>query len=260
VQNMNWQKETLSKNKKKDAHETLKVAQDGIKRGTAEIRRLEKSQEDLNQTRHKLVTSLKSILNRETERKRQKEEEKQRQEMEQQKAQQTAALEALMQIKNAQLFNSQLFNALINNHLTTNQLYANSPISNTPNTGNTSPMISNRYHPYQPSLPIDSAAAIAQQQKNRFNQIQQFQQQQQAQQIMQQQQQLPNNIAAVAAQYLRHHYLSTFQQSADIPTHVPSGSTVPAELTHHIIPNSSTLTTIPPELYQALFSTAELKP
>uniref|UniRef100_A0A915EHI5 BZIP domain-containing protein n=1 Tax=Ditylenchus dipsaci TaxID=166011 RepID=A0A915EHI5_9BILA len=117
------------KKQKKDAKATLQNARDGLRISESEVKRCEQRVEELTQSRHDLLISLKSIINKETERKRQREAEETRQKLEeQQRVQlQTLQLEAIMQqFKNAPLLNP-ILSALAGHNRASPLLQGNNP-------------------------------------------------------------------------------------------------------------------------------------
>ncbi|KAI1709995.1 hypothetical protein DdX_11007 [Ditylenchus destructor] len=84
------------KKQKKDAKANLKNARVEFKSSESEVRRCEQRLEELGQTRHELLISLKSIINKETERKRHREQADETRRLEEQHRMQQAAAAAAL--------------------------------------------------------------------------------------------------------------------------------------------------------------------
>lgn len=210
------EKRNALKKQKKDAQATVHNARETMRVNEMESNRCKQRLEDLTLSKHELLITLKSIINRETERKRRREaiEEENRRvaaeqqatllaqaaaEQQQQNIQQ-AALEAFLlsnQLKNPHLLNSlgmgnrmgysniaQLFNTMQQQQLITNS--ASSRASTSASPANT--QLPQRFH-----TPFQSTTPTTEQQQQSTRQHQQLQAQQAAAAALQSQQQQQTN-------------------------------------------------------------------
>lgn len=168
-------KRNALKKQKKDAKATLQNARDNLKTSQLDVERCEQRMHELNQLRHTILTSYKLIVNKESERKRQREaDEEARRTEEQYRLQQQAATlgfdTSLLQhqLKSAQLLSMlAAFNGRPPNHIAGNTSATPNIAPNTShisaNNGSSSASVINQfYNALSASMASDSAQQLPQ--------------------------------------------------------------------------------------------------